>query len=284
MTPPTPTDKFVKADGLRIHYLDWGDPSRPAIVMLHGLRSFAHAWDPVARRFADTYRILAVDQRGRGDSDWSRTADYHPNAYVSDLEHLVDEVGLKSFILMGHSMGGSNTVIYASRHPDRVKAAIVVDFGPAGNVPPPGRARLARELQHTPPEFPSWEAARAFWHSERPNISEEALNIRLFNTLKELPDGRVGWKYDIQGIKKARENPPQAEQEDMWKHVRNITCPTLVLRGALSDILSRETATEMAAANRNIRWVEVPAASHYVYEDNLSFFNTEVAKFLHGLK
>lgn len=278
------SDRFVKVDGLRIHYLDWGNPNGPALVMLHGLRSFAHAWDPVARSFADTYHILAVDQRGRGESDWSPTADYYADAYVSDLKHLVNELGLKSFILMGHSMGGSNTVIYASRHPDRVKAAIVVDFGPAGSVPPPGRVRLARELQNTPLEFPTWEAARDFWHSERPNISEEALNIRLANTLKELSNGKVGWKYDIQGIKKARENPRPAEHEDMWAHVRNIRCPTLVLRGAVSDILSRETAIAMAAANRNIRWVEVPAASHYVYEDNLSFFNMEVAKFLHVLK
>lgn len=285
MAPQTVLDKFVNVvDGLRIHYLDWGNPNGPDFVMLHGLRSFAHAWDPVARSFADTYHILAVDQRGRGESDWSPTADYQAAAYVSDLEHLVNQLGLKSFILMGHSMGGSNTVIYSSRHPNRVKAAIIIDFGPAGNVPPPGRARLARELQNTPLDFPSWEAARAFWRMERPNISEEALNIRLANTLKELPNGKVGWKYDIQGIKKARENPPSAEYEDMWAHVRNIRCPTLVLRGAVSDILSRETAMAMAAANPNIRWVEVPGASHYVYEDNLSFFNTMVEKFLDALK
>jgi esterase len=67
---------------------------------------------------------------------------------------------------------------------------------------------------------------------------------------------------------------------DLWPPVRSLQCPTLVLRGALSDILSRETAEAMASSNANIRWVEIPGASHFVHEDNLAAFNREVDSFL----
>lgn len=81
---------------------------------------------------------------------------------------------------------------------------------------------------------------------------------------------------------KAALNAATAPQVDLWPHVRNIQCPTLVIRGSLSDVLSRETAEEMARANPNIRWVEIPGATHTVHEDNLEAFNNEVSKFLLG--
>ena len=75
--PATVTDKFSTVNGLRLHYLDWENPGAPTIVMLHGLRSYAHVWDGVARPLADGYRILALDQRGRGDSDWDPGRELH---------------------------------------------------------------------------------------------------------------------------------------------------------------------------------------------------------------
>ena len=88
----TVSDKFATVNGLRIHYLEWENPAAPTIVMLHGLRSYAHVWGPVARPLADGYHILAIDQRGRGDSAWSPDAAYNTEAYVSDLEQLVDQL------------------------------------------------------------------------------------------------------------------------------------------------------------------------------------------------
>ena len=185
---------------------------------------------------------------------------------------------------MGHSMGGINSIIYASRHPHQVKAAVIVDSAPVGAALPPGRVRLARELENTPLEFPSWEAAEAFWRSERPNISDEAMKIRLANTLRLLPNGKIGWRYDLEGIRRARANPPPAEQDDIWGHIRNIRCRTLLVRGTNSDILSRGTAMAMVSENSNISLVDVPKASHYVYEDNPSAFMEELTKFLGEVK
>src|SRR2546426_3966397 len=95
--PATVIDKFATLNGLRIHFLDWENLGAPAIVMLHGLRSYAHVWDGVARPLAPDYRILALDQRGRGDSDRDPAAGYNTEAYVSDLEQFVDSLGLDRF-------------------------------------------------------------------------------------------------------------------------------------------------------------------------------------------
>jgi pimeloyl-ACP methyl ester carboxylesterase len=278
--PATITDKFVSVNGLRLHYLDWENPGAPVIVMLHGLRSYAHVWDEVARPLASAYRLLALDQRGRGDSDWDPATSYNTETYVSDVEQFVDSLDLDRFILIGHSMGGVNTIVYTARHPERVLAAVIEDMGP-GSTSSAGSARISREIDGTPRRFNSWSEAEAFWRKQRPLISDQALEERLRNTLKHGPDGGIIWKWDIEGIARARNNP--GPRIDLWPPVRSLQCPTLVVRGELSDILFRETAEEMAASNPNLRWVEVPSASHFVHEDNLEAFNREVGTFLAAL-
>lgn len=284
----TVADKFLRVNGLRIHYVDWGNPDAQPMIMLHGLMSYAHVWDGVAREISHRYHILALDQRGRGDSDWAIDGNYSTEAYVSDVEEFADQLALEPFVLFGHSMGGTNSIVYASRHPDKVSALVIEDTGPRSSNPDAGAAgrRIREELENTPRLFASLAEAEAFWRSQRSTNQDWAVKARLENALKELPDGRVTWKYDIEGIAKAFINQmsPVATtpRVDLWPHVRSIQCPTLVIRGGVSDGLSRETAQEMAGANPNIRWVEIPGATHTVHEDNLEAFNSEVSKFLVG--
>ena len=281
-------DGFVKVNGLRIHYVDWGNEAAQPLIMLHGLRSFAHNWDRVAEAFRDRYHVMALDQRGRGDSDWDPEANYYTKSYVSDLAGFIEQLNLKRVILAGHSMGGTNVLVYTSEHPDVVDAVVVEDMGPRGATPTAAGARIAGELGKTPPDFESWAAAEAFLRAERPNIAEDALRLRMANALREQPanslreqsDPRVAWKLDIQGIVRARQKADASTEVDLWPHVRNLRCPTLVLRGANSDSLAWSTAQEMAAANDNIHAVEVPGATHYVHDDNLDVFVAEVTKLL----
>ena len=274
------TDKFVTLNGLRIHYLDWGNAGAQAIIMVHGLRGFAHDWDGVSQELRDKYHVLALDQRGRGDSQWDPEASYFAESYVSDLEQMVDQLGLDNFILIGHSMGGINSIVYASRHPEKVVAAVIEDIGPRSPADSAGMSRTRQELEKTPLEFASWDEAEVFSRKQRPLITKEAMKLRLENTLKQLPDGKIVWKYDFQGIMKAFLSADPSGQVDLWPHVRNLQCPTLVIRGGISDIVARETLEEMARVNPKVRWVEVPEATHFVHDDNLEAFNREVAGFL----
>ena len=125
-----PESKSVEVNNMKFSYLEWGNPSNPVMVLLHGFAQQSHSWDFVALSFADRYRIIALDQRGHGDSDWASDGDYTPETQQKDIEAVVDELGLDEFVLMGLSMGGRNSFTYAASNPSKVKALIIVDAGP----------------------------------------------------------------------------------------------------------------------------------------------------------
>jgi pimeloyl-ACP methyl ester carboxylesterase len=115
-------ERDVAVDDLKLHYQEWGSTSAPAVLMLHGFGVSGHMFDEFAERMQDQYRLIALDQRGHGDSDWSSDGDYTREAFVADVEGFVAALGLERFILVGHSMGGLNAVSYTVKNPQRVRA------------------------------------------------------------------------------------------------------------------------------------------------------------------
>lgn len=276
----TGTDRFTTLNGLRAHYVEWGAPDAPPVVLLHGLRSYARTWEAVAAELDGRYRLIALDHRGRGDSAWDPAGDYSTGAYVSDLEQLADSLALERFTLVGHSMGGTNAIVYAARNPGRVRLLAVEDIGPGSSASGPGAERVRRELAQTPREFAEIAEARAYWRGVRPDISDAALESRVENTLRRLVDGRWAWKFDLDGIARARLDPDPARHVDLWPHVEGLRCPVLVIRGARSDFLSAATCAEMAVRQPLLRWTEVAAAGHYVHDDNLAAYLAALRDFL----
>ena len=274
---------FVDLNGLRFHYREWGSPSAPAIVLLHGLRAYAETWNELAGRLAHRYRLIALDQRGRGQTDWDPNANYYTDAYLDDVHALVDHLDIERFILIGHSMGGTTTFVYAARHPARLIAAVIEDSGPLNLKNNAGAARIRQELIDTPVEFDDWDAVRGYWQHLRPGISGEALEQRLALTFKEIDGGKVTWIYDFDGVRRVRLAPDPARIVDLWPVIESIECPTLVLTGANSDFVSADTATEITERNAKVRWAEIPDASHYVHDDNFDAFYSEVNGFLSAL-
>ena len=137
-----PVDRFVKANGLNLHYLEWGNPDLPTIVMLHGISQQAHSWDFISLPLSVDYHVLALDQRGHGDTDWSPDGDYSTDIYVKDVDGFINALGLRNFHLMGHSMGGRNSLAWASGRPGTLRSLTIVDTGPrnakARSEPNPG--------------------------------------------------------------------------------------------------------------------------------------------------
>ena len=115
---------------MRFHYLEWGAPDAPPIVLLHGGHQSAHSWDLVSLHLAQRYRVLALDQRGHGDSEWARDVEYSNHAMSLDAEAFIDAMGLRRPILIGHSMGGRNSMLLTRRDPSRLRALVIVDVGP----------------------------------------------------------------------------------------------------------------------------------------------------------
>lgn len=272
---------FIPAsDGLKLRVREWGSPAAPPIVLLHGLRGFSGTWRGLATALSGNWRLIALDQRGRGESDWDPAANYYTDAYLADLETLISQLDVDRFVLLGHSMGGTTGYVYAASHADRLEALIVEDIAPGASISGEGAERIKREMAALPADFGDWTEARAYWRKLRPTVGEDALEQRLFESLRETGTGRIAWRYDAGGISHARLNPDPARVVDLWPVVEAIRTPTLVIRGERSDFCKLETVLDMEARNPAFTHVTVAGASHYVHDDAPEQFAGLVEGFL----
>jgi pimeloyl-ACP methyl ester carboxylesterase len=270
-------DKTVVTNNLKIHYLEWGDPAASTIVALHGLRGHGHSWDSFSEAMCGEYRILALDQRGRGESDWAPDGDYSGEAYARDLEGFCEAVGLDHFILMGHSMGGLNSMLFTGRHPSMVDRLIIVDIGPEGD--PRGGARIKREIAAAQEEYDSFETLLHKQLQDNRWIAPDLLQRRLTYQTTTLPNGKIGWRYDLEIRQQWREDRRPAGA-DLWPVIAAIPCPTLIVRGTETDVLPLSVAERMVAAMPQAQLAQVEQAAHMVMEENPSRFNQVVREFL----
>lgn len=276
-------ESFCQSAGLQLRVREWGPADAPPIVLLHGLRGYSGTWRGLAAVMQGDWRLIAIDQRGRGESDWDPARNYYTDAYLDDLTAVVDGLGLRRFALLGHSMGGTTAYCYAGRHPDRVDALIIEDIAPGSSVRGAGAERIRAEMAALPGDFAGWGDARAYWRRARPSVSEAALEERLAESLRETADGRIGWRYDAAGISQTRIDPDPARVVDLWPVVDAIRTPTLVIRGECSDFCNLQTVLEMERRNPAFRHVTVGAASHYVHDDAPALYHGLVQGFLAGV-
>lgn len=273
-------DYMLALSGLNFHVTEWGSTQARPVVMLHGIRGYTETFASLAAALQPGFRVIAFDQRGRGESDWDSGHNYYTDAYVADLEALVGALKLGRFDLLGHSMGGINAIVYAARHPDKVRRLVIEDAGPGAFEVSDGATRIRKELATTPDRFASWEGASDFMRALRPTVSEEARQQRLHNMLKALPEGGFTWRYDHVGIAATRLNPDPARVVNLEPSVGAITCPTLVLRGGRSDYLQPAMVARMRALNPHITDTEIPDAGHYIHDDQPELVAQAVVEFL----
>jgi pimeloyl-ACP methyl ester carboxylesterase len=250
-----PIERAVKVRDARLRLLDWGGEGRPPVLLLHGFTGHAHAWDTLSIALQPGFHVLALDQRGHGDSDPGDV--YNAVASFDDLSAVVAELGRAPLVLIGLSMGGRNAMYFASKRPELVAKLVVVDIGPEIS---------ARATAPAPPEPESWDSIeQAAQHLYRANRYPGIHYYRwvVSHSLRARPDGRLVWKWHP-SIKERRTNP----NVDWWALLRTLTMPTLVLRGAESTVLDREVAERMARELPNGRLVEIPRAVHTLHEDN----------------
>ena len=276
-TSVQPKDKTVKANGINLHYLDWGTEGKPKVLLLHGLRGHSHSWDDISAEFHQDYHIFALDQRGRGESDWAPDGDYSSESFVSDLEAFCLAVGLDKFILVGHSMGGRNGMDFAGQNADMLEKMVIVDIGP--DLDPIGSGRITQELKDVPEEFNSFADVVSYQSKQNILCSDRVLRRRLTYDTKKLPNGKIGWRYDLQ-IREQRRNGTGAKQPDLWLTLPKIKCPVMIVRGSETDTLSLATAEKMVKSLSNGYLVHVEHAAHMVFEDNPEGFIQVMHDFL----
>lgn len=271
-----PEDREIQVGNLRFHYLDWGNDHRPPLVFLHGGALTAHTWDVVCLALRDAYHCLALDQRGHGDSDWAD--DYSHERHSEDIEGFIDQLGIDRTVTIGQSMGGLNSIVYAGRGGQRLAAMVIVDVGPELNLA--GTSRIGDFIRNSP-ESKSIDDFVAKALEFNPRRDPVLLRRSLLHNLRQLPNGNWTWKWDPNRM---RGNPGAindhiAGMRRLWTDVEKIDRPTLIMRGAKSDVFSDENAEKFANTLANGRWVRIPDAGHTVQGDNPRAMVQELRQF-----
>ena len=252
-------------DGLRLHYRDYpGSAARPPILCIPGLTRNARDFEGVADRLAGEWRVICVDLRGRGESDYAKdTMTYVPLTYLQDMEALIRELGLTRFTLFGTSLGGLITMLLAKGDSKRLAAAMINDIGPV--IVERGLDRIRGYVGRSQ-SWPTWlHAARHF--SEMladvyPRWSLEQWLIFAKRICKLTPSGRVTLDYDMR-IAEPFKVPGGATGFDLWRAFEGLKgVPSLVVRGEISDLLDEEIVANMLASNPAMETVTVPGVGH----------------------
>jgi pimeloyl-ACP methyl ester carboxylesterase len=261
---------FIDGD-LKLHYLDWGNPGATSMVLLHGLNCNCHYWDFFAQNMRHDYHVVALDQRGHGDSDWMGS--YRREDYVADLAKFVNNLSLNDIVLVGHSMGGANAIAFTGEHPGKVARLVLVDMGPV--IPPEAEEERRKRLAAIPEAYSSEKEAISIIGQLYPYFSEDYTRHLVKYSLKRDESGRLIYKYDPVLL-----HGGVGPLDLLWGYLEKIVCPTLVIRGALSVTLSPEIARKMVEVLPSGTMILIERAGHQVMGDNPEAFESAVRQFL----
>ena len=274
-------DETVILDGLRFRYRDWGDPAAPPVVLLHAYLQHARTWDTVARGLADRFRVLALDQRGFGETE--HAADYHELRFVGDLAGFADALALERFAVVGFSIGGNAAASYAALYPNRVERAVLFECFTSGEETGDEpwlrtmRAHLAA-LRSLPETVASPEEASAAFRPLAPHADETELRRWVGDGLVEGADGRFSWRSDPVFRVPGPPGRLVPTMDVLRQRPANVVCPMLFPVGAESWMV--EPTARMATVNPRTRMVTIPQADHWVPLDNPGGFLDAVRGFL----
>tara|TARA_B100000678_G_scaffold178062_2_gene148530 strand:- start:469 stop:1356 length:888 start_codon:yes stop_codon:yes gene_type:complete len=257
------------ADGLKLHYRDYagGSGSQPPILCMHGLTRNSRDFAGVAARLAPEWRVIVPEMRGRGESDYADdSATYNPLQYVEDVERLLGELGIDRFVAIGTSLGGLMTILLASRGSERLAGAVLNDIGP---VIDEGGLDKIRSYVGQGRSFPTWmHAARALeetHHDAHPTYALEDWLEAARRVMVLGQNGRISFDYDMAVGDAFREAEDEggAPAANLWEAFDSLAgSPLLLVRGALSNLLSEDTVAQMKARIGTMEIVSVPDTGH----------------------
>lgn len=245
----------------------------PDLLLMHGLTRNSADFEPLAAHLAGRYRLIVPDQRGRGLSEWDPDpAQYRPDVYAQDMLALLDGLGIARACLIGTSMGGLMAMVMNALRPDLASGFVFNDIGPV--LDPAGLARIQGYVGPGG-TMTSWKAAAARCRAVNcvafPDFGGPDWLAFAHRTCRENPDGTVSFAYDPAIAKSIDGDDPQTVPADLWPLWDLLEgAPVLVVRGALSDLLSAQTVRDMAQRHAGpFAAVEVPRVGHAPMLDEL---------------
>ncbi|OGQ48854.1 MAG: hypothetical protein A2W66_05675 [Deltaproteobacteria bacterium RIFCSPLOWO2_02_56_12] len=263
-------DRYFSCDGLKLHYVEWGNPDHDSLILVHGNRDHSRSWDFfVEALLAQTYHplhIVALDLRGHGDSEWPPPErGYRHEDFLIDLKGLARHLEKDSFTLVGHSLGGSMAMLFAACFPAQVKKLVLIEAtGPYARAETDVPELLARWLEGSGAEtenscYPTVaEAAKAI-QKRFPQIPEAAA-VHMVRFGSRNTDKGLAWKYDP----RMRFHSFSSFSESQIKaFIQRIDCPTLLVYGGDGDFMKSPRASRIGFFKKG-SFVEIPGSGHHV--------------------
>ena len=255
----------ARSGDVSIFYRKLGNRGQTPILIVHGLSYFSWDWLEVGQVLAADREVVAIDMRGFGDSDWSPQKDYSVPAMAQDIVNVLEHLGWKRALLLGHSMGGRSTTYVAARHPERVAGLALIDHSPENAQA--GSKRVTQTVANTPERFASIEQAMRYFGQSNRERFEAYLNADL------------SLKRDTYFRDQFRSPERPKLGVDLWQLLGEVRCPLLSMRGTRSDLYAAETVQKMKAANPRLQVVEVDAG-HNIAGENPQGFIAALRPFL----
>jgi pimeloyl-ACP methyl ester carboxylesterase len=266
-----PADRFLVANRLRHHLLEWGETG-PTVLLLHGFLEHAHVWDWVAPRLAEAgHHVYALDWRGHGDSQWVGAGGYyHFPDYVADLAFIVRALG-GAAALVAHSMGGNAAVLYAGTEPERVWALTSIEgLGPPDMEPASAPRRFAAWVddleRHAGRERAALSRQQAVerLHERYPRLARAAAEHLVEHGTRD-EAGELRWKFDP--LHQTRSPQPFYARQacHFWSRV---SCPVLYVEGAESSLRLSDADLEERLGGLRAEGATIEGAGHHPHLEN----------------
>jgi len=274
---PVPERFFRGVGGLRLAADSWGNPGGPLVVLQHGGGQTRHAWKGTGKALgAAGFHAVAFDARGHGDSGWAADRNYEHDIMVRDLQCVLQELGARRPILIGASMGGVTSLMAVGEGHVDAQALVLVDTAP--KVETEGVNKIRAFMDRDPDGFESLEqvadAIASYQpHRERPkNLQGLAKNVR------QAANGRYYWHWDPSfGL---RNRDPAERRARLQAAAKNLTIPTLLVRGGQSDVLTDDGVRDFLQLVPGSEFVSIASAGHMVAGDRNDSFGEAAIKFL----
>jgi len=286
-----PASRVYYSQRLRLHYVDWGNPSAPPLLLVHGGRDHCRNWDWIARRLRKDWHVIAPDLRGHGDSEWSKSANYSMASYVYDLAQLIHQLKLAPVTIIGHSLGGAITVRYAGIYPENVKRFVAIEGlgrSPKSQVDNAAKPMVEKMRDwideqreaagRLPRRYKSIEEAFARMQEQNKHLSDEQARHLTVHGVVQNEDGTYTWKFDNYVRVFLPYDMPQPDIEALW---RNISSPSLMVYGKESWA-SDPRKDGRAQFFKDASFVQIAGAGHWVHHDQLETFMKLVEPFIKG--
>jgi pimeloyl-ACP methyl ester carboxylesterase len=284
-----PTSRIYFSQRLRLHYVDWGNPSAPPLVLVHGGRDHCRNWDWVADALRQDWHVLAPDLRGHGDSQWSPDGSYSMAAYIYDLAQLIHQQEVAPATIIGHSLGGMITLRYTGIYPENVHKLIAIEglgvtprrMVERARQPIADRMRRWIDEQRTlsgrmPRRYASIEEALRRMQEANAHLSPEQARHLTQHGVNQNEDSTYSWKFDNYVRADRPYGMTQEETEALWSR---IACPTLLVYGKESWASNPEQDGRIRHF-RDATVVTIEDAGHWVHHDQLDVFLGLVRGFL----